>query len=193
MNSSEIDFSLLRRINPDTVGWIRLPGTPIDYPIVQERQGDHWLTHNFSDEESKHGSICLDTNRPMRFPDRRNRLRGHNMSDGSMFRSLTLYLDPEFCSHCPPIEIDTESGAYAALVWAVVSVPYSEEYLSLVPDDPLGFAIWRNLIERRSAFHGSVVPAFTDRNLVLCTCQTEGEDGLAHGDVLVFAVLSPRP
>ena len=192
MKSWEIDFSVLKRINPDTVGWIRLSGTPIDYPIVQARQGDYWLTHNFSDEESKHGAICLDANPSKIFPDRQNRLRGHNMSDGSMFRALTSYLDPEFCAGSPPIEIISENGTYAAQVWAVISVPYSEEYLSIVPADLLGFEIWRNIIEKRSVFHGSVTPAFGSKNLVLCTCQTEGEDGLAHGDVLVFTVLIPH-
>ena len=192
MRPSAADFSALREINPDTVGWIRLFGTPIDYPIVQERLGDHYLRHNFSGEESRHGSVCLDMNSPMVFPDRRNRLRGHNMSDGSMFRALTGYLEPEFFAAHPAIEIDTPQGGYTASVWAAIRVPYEEEALSIVPADPLGFEAWRCLIEKRSRLRGSIRPTFFDQNIVFCTCETEGADGLAHGDVLVFAVLRPR-
>ena len=189
MNFSEIDFSALKRINPDTVGWIRLSGTPIDYPIVQERHSDFYLTHNFSGEESKHGSVCLDANPGMVFPDRQNRLRGHNMSDGSMFRALTSYLDPAFCALHPSIDIFTESAAYAAMIWAVIRVPYAEEYLSIIPANPIDFEIWRHIVEGRSTFHSGFVPSFAGRNIVFCTCQTEEADGLAHGDVLIFATL----
>ena len=185
----ELDFPTLKRINPDTVGWIRLADTPIDYPIVQERQGDYYLTHNFSREESRHGAICLDGNPSFVFPDKRNRLRGHNMTDGSMFRALTAYLDPAFCAAHPSIALFTESGAYTAQIWAVLRVPYEEEYLSLVPEEPLAFAKWRSVIKKRSVCRTELIPEIDDNTIVFCTCETEGEDGLAHGDVLVFAIV----
>ena len=189
MHFSEIDFSLLKKVNPDIVGWIRLPDTPIDYPVVQERNGDYYLTHNISGEESRHGAICLDSNPSLLFPDRQNRLRGHNMSDGSMFRALTSYLDPNFCLSHPVIEVLTENDAYSALIWAVLHVPYAEEYLSTIPTEPLLFEKWLKTVKSRSLFRCVYSPAFDSRNIVFCTCETEGEDGLAHGDVLVFGTL----
>lgn len=185
----ELDFPALKRINPDTVGWIRLADTPIDYPVVQERQGDYYLTHNFSREESRHGAICLDANTPFVFPDRRNRLRSHNMTDGSMFRALASYLDPAFCAAHPSIALFTENGAYTAQVWAVTRVPYEEEYLSIVPEEPLAFSKWRAVIKKRSVYRTALLPEIDDRHIVFCTCETEGADGLAHGDVLAFAIV----
>ena len=189
----EPDFPALRRLNPDAVGWIRLADTPIDYPIVQERRGDYYLSHNFSRESSRHGAIALDANTPFVFPDRRNRLRGHNMTDGSMFRALTAYLDPSFCAAQAPIRLFADSGHYAVQLWAALRVPYAEEYLSLVPEEPLAFAKWSSVIKKRSLYRTELIPEIGDRHIVFCTCETEGTDGLAHGDVLLFGTVIDCP
>lgn len=189
MRYPKIDFHALRRINPDTVGWLRLADTPIDYPIVQERREGYYLSHNFSREPSRHGAVCLDANPAGVFPDRQNRLRGHNMSDGSMFRALTAFLETDFFRAHPCLDILTEDAVYKAGVWAVLRVPYAEEYLSIVPPQRLAFEKWKNVVIKRSLFPPRFLPAFEDRNAVFCTCETEGADGLAHGDLLVFAVI----
>lgn len=192
MNYQKIDFQKLKRINPDTVGWIYLCDTPIDYPIVQEHDDGYYLTHNFSNEISHHGAVCLDANPNLRFPDRQNRIRAHNMSDGSMFHALTEYLELDFYKSHPYIEILTENARFSAKIWAVLKVPYSEEYLSIVPTNLIDFEVWRHIVVKRSFYTPEFMPTFADRNAVFCTCETEGEDGLAHGDVLIFAVLEDK-
>ena len=53
----EVDFSAPAEVNPDVAGWIRMPGTPIDYPVAASREDEsYYLSHNFSGEESLHGA-----------------------------------------------------------------------------------------------------------------------------------------
>ncbi len=93
---SPIDFDKLKEENPDTIGWIRVPGTNIDYPIVQGEDNDFYLNHDFNGNESVAGSIYLDFESQGDFIGRNNVLYGHNMKNGSMFKDVVRYKDEEY-------------------------------------------------------------------------------------------------
>ena len=92
---SPIHFEELMEENPDTVGWIKVPDTNIDYPIVQGTDNDFYLNHDFYGKESVGGSIYLDFESQGDFVGRNNILYGHNMKNGSMFKDVIYYKDRE--------------------------------------------------------------------------------------------------
>lgn len=94
--ASPIDFDELIRENPDTVGWIKMPGTRIDYPIVQGTDNDFYLNHDFYGKKSAGGVIYLDYESQGDFLGRNSILYGHNMKNGSMFKDLVRYKDEAF-------------------------------------------------------------------------------------------------
>lgn len=94
--ASPIDFEELNRENPETVGWLRIPGTGIDYPIVQGRDNDYYLSHGFDRKKSMDGAIYLDYESQGDFVGRNNIIYGHNMKDGSMFRDLVRFKEEAF-------------------------------------------------------------------------------------------------
>ena len=57
---SPIDFTPLLETNPDTIGWIRVPDTKIDYPIVQSPDNQYYLHKDFEGNDSVYGTIYLD-------------------------------------------------------------------------------------------------------------------------------------
>lgn len=93
---SPVNFEQLLGENPDTVGWIRIPDTRIDYPIVQGTDNDYYLHHDFYGKESAGGSIYLDYESQPDFVGRNNILYGHHMKNGTMFKDVTLYKEQEF-------------------------------------------------------------------------------------------------
>ena len=93
---SPIDFASLKMDNPDTIGWIRVPDTNIDYPIVQGTDNDFYLKHDFYGEKNVAGAIYLDFESEKDFISRNNILYGHNMKNGSMFKDVVRYKDPEY-------------------------------------------------------------------------------------------------
>ncbi len=97
-------------INPDYVGWIRVEGADIDYPVVLGADNEKYLTISFSGEENKLGAIFMDSRCVAGFDAPHTIIYGHNAKDGSMFGSLSRYLDAAYRREHPAIEITTTSG-----------------------------------------------------------------------------------
>ncbi|HBL84155.1 MAG: hypothetical protein A2Y17_12890 [Clostridiales bacterium GWF2_38_85] len=80
---------------PDTIGWIKIPGTRIDYLIVQGIDNEQYLTKTPDGIENKHGSIFADFRTDKIYSNNRHIvLYGHNMSDGSMFSAVEDFFWP---------------------------------------------------------------------------------------------------
>lgn len=96
-----VDWDYLRAINPEVVGWIYMPGTRINYPIVHTGDNDAYLHKDFNGGYARGGAIFLDTNDRSDFSSENNVIYGHHMQDGSMFAALSLQLkdNDEFNAH----------------------------------------------------------------------------------------------
>lgn len=104
---SPIDFEKLAQVNPDVVGWIHIPGTRVDYPIVQSSDNDAYLYRNFEGKYSRGGSIFLDFESPEDMRGYNNLLYGHNMKNGGMFSDINSYKDEAYFKEHQYFEIYT--------------------------------------------------------------------------------------
>lgn len=104
---SPIDFEELVRINPDVVGWIRIPDTNVDYPIVQAADNDTYLHKSFEGEETAAGSIFLDFESQSDLRGYNSILYGHHMRNGSMFKDIVRYKEEEYFKEHQYFEIYT--------------------------------------------------------------------------------------
>ena len=104
-----IDFSALRKVNPDIYAWITIPGTQIDYPILQKETGpqDYYLYHDVDGELSAGGSIYTENLNKKDFSDPNTVIYGHNMKDGTMFRELHRFREKDFFDRTAEIYIYT--------------------------------------------------------------------------------------
>lgn len=92
----DYDFGRLLGVNPDTVGWLVVPGTAINYPIVQTTDNDQYLHTGFNGEDNAAGSIFLDYESKPDMTGRNNIIYGHNMKNGTMFQNLIRFKDKDF-------------------------------------------------------------------------------------------------
>ena len=107
-NQSPVDFEALRAVNPDVVGWIRIPDTQIDYPILQAADDNEKYLHtDFEGNESVYGAIYLDCESESDFSGWNHPIYGHHMKDGSMFRDVVRFREPEYFQEHPYFEIYT--------------------------------------------------------------------------------------
>ena len=92
-----IDFASLTAQYPDIYAWIHIPGTDIDYPIVQ-REGDnaYYLNHTIDGKKKTEGAIFTEDYNTKDFTDPNTLIYGHNMKNGSMFRGLHKFKDRKF-------------------------------------------------------------------------------------------------
>lgn len=93
-----IDFEGLQEINPEIYAWIEVPGTKINYPILQHEGEDQsfYLTRDMYGERSQAGSIYTEDYNNKDFQDYHTVLYGHNMKNGSMFHNVRYFAEREF-------------------------------------------------------------------------------------------------
>ncbi len=105
-------ISQLKKINPDTVGWITIEGTVVNYPMVWSATEDYYLRRDFYGKKLTSGTIFLDErNSPDITRNRNTVIYGHNMSDGSMFASVHDFASSTVF-YGTKIEIATEKGIF---------------------------------------------------------------------------------
>ena len=119
-----IDFDALRAINPDIVGWIVVPGTTIDYPVVQGRDNEWYLHRTFRGERNSAGAIFIDYLNAPDFSDGHTLVFGHNMQRGNMFAPLHGWDGDRF-------RIYTPDGVLEFEVFARQTVPRNSPLYSL--------------------------------------------------------------
>ncbi len=94
-----IDFAALQEKNPDTVAWIQVPGTVIDYPVMRsgaDREENFYLDHNSEGKSHVAGAIYMQKMNDADFSDPNTVLYGHDMRNGSMFAGLHQYRKKAF-------------------------------------------------------------------------------------------------
>ncbi|MCR4741206.1 MAG: class B sortase [Lachnospiraceae bacterium] len=111
------EYTTLYAKNKSLAGWIKIEGTAIDYPVMQTRNNDYYLNHDYDQKEDKNGSIFIDCDCSL-WPRSQNLLiYGHNMKSGKMFGTLSNYKDQGYFEKHPQISFDTiyEKGTYQVM------------------------------------------------------------------------------
>ncbi len=91
-----VDFAKLQAVNADICAWVYIPGTDVDYPVMQGDDNSYYLTHDAYREYSPDGSVFMDCANSKKFVDFNTVIYGHNMSSGTMFKTLHNYENEDF-------------------------------------------------------------------------------------------------
>ena len=90
-----IDFEKLKEQNENVIAWIKVEDTDIEYPIVQTKDNEYYLTHSFDKSQNDAGWIFADYRNKFDGTDKNIVIYGHNRKDGSMFSTLHNFLDED--------------------------------------------------------------------------------------------------
>lgn len=92
-----VKFEELQAVNPDIYAWITVPGTVIDYPILQHASDNtYYLMHNIDGSYGYPGCVYTENMNSKDFTDNNTVIYGHNMKNGSIFAQLHKFEDPDF-------------------------------------------------------------------------------------------------
>ncbi len=93
-----VDFEKLQSYNKELVAWVRVPNTNIDYPVGRHEGEDqsYYLSHDMYQDEAYAGCIYMEDINSPDFTDPNTIFYGHNMKNGSMFKTLHLFEDKKF-------------------------------------------------------------------------------------------------
>lgn len=167
--------------NSDFMGWLRIDGTGIDYPVVQSKDDpDFYLKHNFSKEYSRFGIPYMQENCGLSSDN--IIIYGHNIKSKSMFNELTEYKDKDFYTVHKYITFETldEQGTYAVIA-VFKTVAYSDrgfKYYDFVnANTEEDFNAYIAKCKALSFYDTGVTAEYGDKLLTLSTCEYSQENG----------------
>lgn len=130
----EVDFEALKsEVNEDIYAWIYIPGTKVDYPVLQSPDElDYYLDTNLDGSKGYPGCIYTQLMNEKDWTDKNTVIYGHNMRDGSMFANLHFYEDSDFFAEHPYVYIYAEDKLLAYQVFAAYE--YNDRHILLFND-----------------------------------------------------------
>ncbi len=185
-------FRSLYDINADVAGWVRIPDTTINYPVMVYADG-YYNNHSFNDQLSVYGQPYFyeENARDTLQADRVLAVYGNNTRDEQMFSALASYRRIAFLRENPIIELNT---LYNTAHWEIFAVAVVDErtrasefeYLRRDFDDDIAFEQYVSQLRRRSLFHSDATLTAEDSLLLLVT-NVEREYGFAGARLVVAA------
>ena len=176
----EVDFNYLKETNNQTVGYLKLNGLDIEYPVVQTDDNDFYLTHSFDKTYNSAGWIFADFRNKVDGSDKNLVIYGHNRRDGSMFCPLRNVLTDEWFSVEENKKFlfvtETEKSYYQ--IFSVYKIP-AEDYYITTEFYNNEFDQFLNVIKGRSEFDFGVDVNSDDSLLTLSTCDNNSEYRIA--------------
>lgn len=175
-------YQELYDLNPDFVGWIRIHGTDINYPVMQTPDNPNfYLRRNFNREYSNLGTPYVQENCDISTCDNLI-IYGHHMLDGGMFSSLEKYKKKEFWENHKYVRFDTLAngiGTYEIMAVVVTTAyqPDSFEYYNYVDNNEAAFNEYVSECNARALYNTDVDANYGDKLITLSTCEYSNDNG----------------
>ena len=167
-----IDFENLRNTNSDTIAWIKVNGTNIEYPVVKTTNNDYYMTHSFDKSYNSAGWVFMDYKDKFDGTDNNMVIYSHNRRDGSMFGTLKNILTEEWQNNEENFIIPfiTENEKQEYQVFSVYKIENEDYYITTNFSTENEFASFIDTIKSRSAKDFNVDVTSDDNILTLSTC-----------------------
>lgn len=174
-----IDFGKLLKRNKDVIGWIKIPDTRIDYPVVQGQDNDQYLHRDLDGKYIYDGTIFVDAAVEQPFESYSTVIYGHRMSSGTMFADIKHYRDADYMKEHPTVYIETPDKTYELPVVAFCEMDADTEiYTTDFYDDfdeayegALSKEAFVDLIRAQAVVRSGEPFSSDDRFVVLSTCK----------------------
>ncbi len=178
------EYQTLYNKNKSLIGWLKIEGTNIDYPVMQTSNNEYYLDHNYNQEYDKNGSLFLDAECDVVHRNTNLIIYGHHMRSGKMFGNLNSYSSAKYCEDHSIIQFDTiyEKGTYQVM-YVFRSKIYNEDeivfkyyqFFDAVSEKEFN----SNMQEMAalSLYDTGVTASYGDELLTLSTCDNSEQDG----------------
>lgn len=188
INKFHYNFTNLLSYNKNTIGWIHVKNTNIDYPVVKYTDNDYYLNHSFDNTENTAGWIFADYRNNCDITDYNTIIYGHNRKDKSMFGSLKNILDSDWYSNEENLYINfstlNENHVYKIFATFVCNDNDVDSYLKTEFSSKEEFNAYLEKLKNSSSYNFNTNIDDTKQIITLYTCH-----GLNNQRLLVCAKL----
>lgn len=168
-----VDFAALTSQNPEIVGWVQIPDTPVNYPVAQHSDNDWYLEHTFLGQYNLAGSVFMDCRSSSALTDRVTVVYGHHLKNGAMFARVADYSDQAEFDTVREVYYVTADGTLHTLqpLCSLVVSGYDTDVLQFDFADDASFQAYvESLISRSSASVAGATSAGVSHIYILSTC-----------------------
>ena len=168
----KINFNELKTINNEIIGWIKVEGTGIDYPVLQHTDNEYYLKYSFDRTYNRAGWVFADYTNKLNNTDQNLVIYGHNRKDGSMFGTLKNVLKEEWYNNEKNKYINyiTENSNNTYEVFSVYKIENEDYYIRTKFNNDKEFQAFIDTIKSRSIKNFNIEVTSKDNILTLSTC-----------------------
>lgn len=167
------ELESLLEINPDTVGWLTVPNTNIDYPVVKTTDNDYYLDHNYEKKYDYNGWVFMHYYNSTHNLDKNTIIFAHNrFYSGIMFGTLNEVTKDTWYNNTNEnlITFNTLYDNMQFEVFSIYKTSITADYLKTTFDSDLEWNNFIKMIRERSMFQSNVNVGTNDKIITLSTC-----------------------
>lgn len=182
----DVDITELKEKNSDTVGWINVNNTNINYPFVQTKDNSYYLNHSFDKKYNEAGWVFLDYRNNKEINNKNTILYAHSRLDKTMFGSLSKVLKSSWYNnkdnHIIRLSTDTENTLWQ--IFSVYKIPEENYYITTNFNNNEEYNKFLNTIKQRSIHNFNTNLDTNDKILTLSTCYSDTERTVVHAKLI---------
>lgn len=168
----DIDFTTLQQKNDDTIAFIHMENTNINYPIVQTTNNEYYLTHAFDKSYNNAGWVYMDYENLVNFQSDNTVIYGHGRLDKTVFGSLKNALTKEWQANIENyvIWISTPNENMVYQIFSVYTIESESYYIQTSFETTEEKQQWINTMKKRNITEQNTDVSVNDKILTLSTC-----------------------
>ena len=170
-----VDFDGLKKANNDCIEWILIPGTNVNYTVVEGIDNSYYVTHTFKKNVNKSGAIFVDMRNASDFSDRNTIIYGHNLKNSKMFSDLKKFINKSYFDNHKRIVIYTETEELVYEVFAVYTTMEDSDTYDVKFSTDEKFSEHIDMILNNSAVIYNDDKSDINKIITLSTCTNNAE------------------
>jgi len=181
-----VDFTELKNKNSDTVAWLQVPGTNINYPVVKTTDNSYYLTHSFDKSYNEAGWVFLDYRNNNDLTSKNNIIYAHSRLNKTMFGSLSNILKSNWYTNKDNhvIKVSTPESNSLWQVFSVYKIKTETYYLKTIFTNNNDYQNFLDTLKQRSIYDFNTTIDSNDIILTLSTCYNDDYKTVLHAKLI---------
>lgn len=181
-----VNFDELIMKNDDTVAWINVNNTNINYPVVQYSDNDYYLNRSYDKSYNEAGWVFMDYRNNKDFSNKNTILYAHSRLNKTMFGSLSKTLKKEWYTNKDNhiIRISTPEENFLYQIFSVYVIPEENYYITTSFSSDDEYSSFLNKLKSRSRYDFNTKLGVDDKILTLSTCYSDTERTVVHAKLI---------
>lgn len=175
---SDFNLEKFKKLNGDTVGFLSVFGTRINYPIVKTENNNFYLNHSFKKRENSAGWVFMDYRNNSENLDRNTVIYAHSNLDKTMFGTLSNILKPEWMSNEENgvLKFANSSGVSNWKIFSVYTIPAESRYIQTHFKNAEEYRVWAEEMASRSKYNLGYKFEKDEKIITLSTCYSDSQN-----------------